>query len=245
MLNHGKTKGVDPKAKPHIIYLKIAGSVLLAFHVLAIAIAPASVPPAPRVAGFLFSAIRPYLELAFLNHGYHFFAPNPGASSLIEYTAIDLQGQRQWGRIPDREQHWPRLFYHRHFMLTEVFGSLAANDDALTDEFASTFAQQIAKRHNSQHVELVHVLHNLRTRDEILDNRLATDVETFDLLAIGLYDASGQLILENSTSKIRVAGNPNVEKSDNSLAPGLTLAPPVAPEISAQELSNVQDLSTR
>jgi hypothetical protein len=56
----------------------------------------------------------------FLNHGYAFFAPEPGPTHLVEYN-LTFPGDRpnERGRFPDPNQQWPRLLYHRHFMLSE------------------------------------------------------------------------------------------------------------------------------
>ncbi len=60
----------------------------------------------------------PYVEVLYLDHGYFFFAPNPGPSHLIEYSIAPQESVR---RIPDRTRQWPRLLYHRYFMLSEFY----------------------------------------------------------------------------------------------------------------------------
>jgi hypothetical protein len=72
---------------------------------------------------------RPYVQFGYLDHGYFFFAPNPGATHLLRcrLTFDDGRPSRDvW--IPDlAEQSPPRLFYHRHFMIAESLnGSFAA-----------------------------------------------------------------------------------------------------------------------
>lgn len=63
--------------------------------------------------------VRGYAEMLYLNRGYAFFAPDPGPSHLVQASYIDAAGNRVEEMFPDRERHWPRLMYHRHFMLTE------------------------------------------------------------------------------------------------------------------------------
>ncbi len=59
--------------------LKIVLSALLAFHVLALVVCPWSIEGSP-IAGRLWLVVQPYVQAAYLNHGYHFFAPQPGPS---------------------------------------------------------------------------------------------------------------------------------------------------------------------
>lgn len=98
-------------------------SLLLALHVTAIFAAPCAYPPpssdlAQRVAGWF----DRYLFAAYLNHGYRFFAPNPGPSHLVRFEVISLDGDgiHAAGRFPELQDHWPRLLYHRHFMISET-----------------------------------------------------------------------------------------------------------------------------
>jgi hypothetical protein len=57
-----------------------------------------------------------------LDHGYFFFAPNPGPSHLLR-ARLEFADGRPPQEItwPDRNQQWPRLLYHRHFMISEQF----------------------------------------------------------------------------------------------------------------------------
>ena len=96
-------------------------SVLLAVHLLAVFVAPWSYPPpssllAQTIAGWF----APYLQAAYLDHGYRFFAPNPGPSHLVVYELEMPDRAVRRGRFPDLNQHWPRLLYHRHFMISEA-----------------------------------------------------------------------------------------------------------------------------
>jgi hypothetical protein len=57
----------------------------------------------------------------FLDHGYFFFAPNPGPSHLVHYKVEFADGREPLeGTFPSKSEHQPRLFYHRHFMLAEA-----------------------------------------------------------------------------------------------------------------------------
>jgi hypothetical protein len=88
------------------------------------------------------SLLRPYSQWMFLDHGYFFFAPNPGPGHLIRVVSSDdpvpplpddrrstplkevdrLDGDlRSVLYLPDRTIHRPRLLYHRHLMLAEFY----------------------------------------------------------------------------------------------------------------------------
>ncbi|MCH7753206.1 MAG: hypothetical protein IH898_13780 [Planctomycetes bacterium] len=73
-------------------------------------------PPVTRAVHRFF---RHYLNLIYMNHGYEFFAPDPGGTHLISYRVAKQDGPPVEGRFPDLEAQWPRLLYHRHMMLAE------------------------------------------------------------------------------------------------------------------------------
>jgi hypothetical protein len=101
--------------------LRGAVSVLLGLHLAAVFVAPwSSPPPSSDLAQVCARWFAPYLNLFFLNHGYRFFAPNPGPSHLVRYELELPDGTTKEGRFPDADSHWPRLLYHRHFMISET-----------------------------------------------------------------------------------------------------------------------------
>jgi hypothetical protein len=79
-------------------------------------VGPSSSPLADPVARWL----HPYLAAMYLEHGYFFFAPDPGPSHLVRYR-IEFDDGREplVGTFPDLATERPRLLYHRHFMLSE------------------------------------------------------------------------------------------------------------------------------
>ena len=70
------------------------------------------------------SPVRAYSEFLYLDRGYAFFAPDPGPSHLIRVVQTDASGEVAESLIPDRHDQWPRLMYHRHFMLTEFLNEI-------------------------------------------------------------------------------------------------------------------------
>ncbi len=62
--------------------------------------------------------VQGYSQFVYMDRGYAFFAPDPGPSHLIQ-ARITSGDQATEQMFPDRQQQWPRLLYHRHFMLSE------------------------------------------------------------------------------------------------------------------------------
>ena len=99
-------------------------SILIMGHLLAMVLPPLSVQTrgpigqSPSVATAL-GLIDRYSQMLYIDRGYAFFAPDPGPSHLIQAAVTDGNGTRVEQMYPDRDQHWPRLLYHRHFMLSE------------------------------------------------------------------------------------------------------------------------------
>ena len=70
------------------------------------------------------AVLRPYITAMHLDHGYFFFAPNPGPSHLVDYKVEFEDGRPPAeGRFPDLAKQRPRLLYHRHFMLAEALNN--------------------------------------------------------------------------------------------------------------------------
>lgn len=76
------------------------------------------------LAEWMMPVFRPYAQAAYLDHGYAFFAPDPGPSHLIKYK-VDFEDGRPSveGTFPNLKEQRPRLLYHRHFMLSEQLHS--------------------------------------------------------------------------------------------------------------------------
>ena len=131
-------------------------SVLLALHLVAIASAPLAMEPASLPAKQTFGFFRPYLDAAFLNHGYHFFAPEPGPSHLIRYELTFSDGHVETGVFPNPAEHQPRLNFHRHFMLTEFANQLAVTEtqQPALQELSRSFARRLMSDRNADSATL-------------------------------------------------------------------------------------------
>lgn len=104
--------------------LKMVASLLIAFHFCAVALPPLSFQtqgidgPSPLV-GLLIKPFEGYGQFLHMDRGYAFFAPDPGPSHLIQAATINADGSISEQMYPDLQRQWPRLLYHRHFMLAE------------------------------------------------------------------------------------------------------------------------------
>jgi hypothetical protein len=164
----------------------------LIYHLAAIVLAPWSVPPASRLIQNSWRAVGTYDQALFLNHGYHYFAPEPGNSTLLGYVLEMPDGSLQTGRIPNRQIH-PRLLYHRHFMLTE---SLASDDwsPQVRDELVQAMASELCREHGARRVTLSRVSHELPSMEFVRAGGTLDDPEKYTEEPLGrfLYDDQTQ-----------------------------------------------------
>jgi hypothetical protein len=99
---------------------RVIVSVIILFHLAAVIISPLTMlMPSPDLLVPIRRVFEPYQQLTYLGHGYQFFAPDPGPSHHVQYSVVTHDGKKIEGHFPDRENHWPRLHYHRWFMLSE------------------------------------------------------------------------------------------------------------------------------
>jgi hypothetical protein len=105
-------------------------SVLILVHFGGILTAVMSAPPAPWLAGLVWTWFyRPYLEFMYLNNAYHFYAPEPGPASYlwyrIEFEDAEHRPHSKWLKIPDMDDNTGRprypvaLDYQRMLAMTE------------------------------------------------------------------------------------------------------------------------------
>jgi hypothetical protein len=141
-------------------------NIWLVYHLAGICIAPWSVPPSSRLVQNAWRGVGAYVQLLFLNHGYHYFAPEPGNSTLVAYILEMPDGRRETGKIPNRGI-WPRLLYHRHFMLTEFLASSDGFSPAVRTELIKSMARELCREHGARRVTLSKVTHRLPTMEWI------------------------------------------------------------------------------
>lgn len=176
---------------------KIAISVCILFHLLGVLAEPLFFftrgnSPSP-MAGPLRRWMAPYVEFAYLNHGYFFFAPNPGPGHLMDCQLQSSDGKSSRIRLPDRQAQWPRLFYHRHLMLAEFLHQLhvppvtaadVANtpdptmleamraDRAQFEMVRDSMIKHLKSRYGATEASIIRLEHRLPSSAEIFDEKI-------------------------------------------------------------------------
>lgn len=164
----------------------VAVNVWLVYHLFAIVAAPSSVAPSSRVQQRSWLLVGRYLQVLYLNHGWHFFSPEPGRSTLLNYTLEFADGSSQTGRLPNRAIQ-PRLLYHRYFMMTEFLGNSPPEDQPL---WHRAYARALCGKHGAERVTLSRVYHELPLAERILAGGTMDDPEFFVEEPIGVFESS-------------------------------------------------------
>lgn len=176
--------GLVPPPKPlGLRMLKWGVNLWLGFHLAAIITAPAAVDPASDLVRSAWSVFRPYLQLLYLNHGYHFFAPEPAESTLLSYVAERPDGTVVNGRIPNFGIK-PRLLYHRHFMLTE---HMAQSPPEVQQAWYGSYARHIGRKHGATRVSLTKVTHLLPSMEAVRDGVRLDDPRSYEEQPLGVF----------------------------------------------------------
>jgi hypothetical protein len=158
-------QGGNAQAVPKATRWQIVTSVLILLHLTAVWVAPFSVPPSSPLAQTIAGWFRPYVEGAFLNHGYKFFAPDPGPTHLVRYELELADGTKQTGIFPNLKEQWPRLLYHRHMMLSE---RLDGPPQAYwIGDFSRSYAQHLLDERQARSVTLYLVTHALPSPTQV------------------------------------------------------------------------------
>lgn len=183
---------------------------LLLIHVVALFVGPcASPPPSSLWAQRAEALYEPYLHATFLkDHGYRFFAPNPGPSHLVRYELLDADDQKIGeGRFPDLNQHWPRLLYHRHFMISESLYNIArippgapredapleirtshATAVALRDSYLDSISRYLARQNpEAAKIRIIMVEHAIPLPEDVVAGRPLSDEGLYQEVVLGVY----------------------------------------------------------
>ncbi len=132
----------------------------------------------------VWSVFQPYLQFLNLNNGYHFFAPEPTSSTIIEYDAERPDGSVVHGQIPDRST-WPRLLYHRYFMLAE---QMENEPEELATAWAESYATHIASVQGASKVRLTRVTHLLATMEAVREGTGLEHPESYEREVLGEFE---------------------------------------------------------
>ncbi len=161
-------------------------SLWLMFHVFAVFISPAAMPPSSPLLEDGYEIALPYNEALFLNHGYHFFAPDPGPSTLIGWE-IRRKGEAPVvGRFPDVAIR-PRLLYHRYFMLAE---NVWAFDDETQKEMLKAYGRHFTSQFGGEQISLTRVSHEPSSILRLQAGGKLDDPDTFQYEPLGEFDFS-------------------------------------------------------
>ena len=165
-------------------------SVLVALHVFAVFVGPWAMPPQnSELSARCADLLRPYVEGISLANGYRFFAPQPGPSHLVRYEITMPDGSQSEGVFPDRNVHWPRLLYHRYFMLSEFINSLETPEkpNERAEAVAQSFAKHLAEAHGASEVKLYLVRHFVPRMSEVQQGMRLNDKQLYEIQPLGTY----------------------------------------------------------
>ncbi len=169
-------------------WVRVLVSLVLVWHLTAVALAPMSLPPSSEFVVDI--AQQPpmqwYLDLLYLNHGYHFFAPDPGDGRLIRFAVFDERGGLiEQGEFPNTKEYWPRLYYHRYFMLADQVG-IPSSDEEYSKQwqrrYLEAYARQLLREHEGQSVRVQWIVHYQLPPDLAKQEVKITDPKSYQLL---------------------------------------------------------------
>jgi len=177
---------------------RLGASLAIVAYFSAVILPPlAGPPPASELAMAALQPLRPLVGALSLGHGYRFFAPNPGPGHSIHWSMQMADGSTQQGLIPNRDTDWPRLLYHRRFMISEKIAALVPPPDAPGDvrqrsrgdwqPLVKDVAGHLLKRQGGSQVTLKMIEHYLPDPDEVIRSEQGADVGT----PLGRYALSG------------------------------------------------------
>ena len=100
---------------------RMVATIVIVVYLSIVMLGPLANPIASEhFTGPLGQTVRPVHQALYLGHGYRFFGPDPGPGHIARYRVFLADGSTVEGGFPDRKSHWPRLLYHRWFMLSET-----------------------------------------------------------------------------------------------------------------------------
>lgn len=179
------------------LWPRIAVTVAVLWHLAVVFISPFSVPPASNLVSSIAQSpwVRWYSDPLYLNHGYHFFGPDPPMfGTLIRYEVTDASGNKiADGEFPNTKEQWPRLWYHRHMMLAdqaegvgisldldqarqwgvtpnedeEEAGRIYLNPEANGQLMLKSYARWLLRKHEGEAVRVEQVIHTSLSPDEV------------------------------------------------------------------------------
>lgn len=101
------------------------GSLLVLLHFGGIVVATQCIPATNGQVAWLPLTLnarvyRPYLSSLYLTNAYHFYAPDPGASTLVWLRIEYADHSHRWLKLPDRPDSATPLHYQREMGISEI-----------------------------------------------------------------------------------------------------------------------------
>lgn len=166
--------------------LRVAISLLVVWHFTGVFLAALSVGGSSALVTNIAQGppMQWYLDALYMNQGHSFFAPEVGPGQIIEYELFDQSGRLvEQGGLPNRKEHWPRLRYHRHFMLADQAGIPSDNPqyrDYWQRKYLESYADHLLRTHDdAESVRVLRKVHWPIPRDFALQGRKLTDPESY------------------------------------------------------------------
>jgi hypothetical protein len=168
-------------------WLRIALSLLIIWHFTGVFLAALTMPVTSQLV-YKLCQERPmqwYLDALYMNQQHSFFAPDVGPGNIIRYELFDQGGQLiEKGELPDRKVHWPRLRYHRHFMLADQ-ADFSTNNEQYRKQWQRAFLEGFARhllrsREDAATVRVQRVAHWPIPRTLALEGRKITDPQGYE-----------------------------------------------------------------
>jgi hypothetical protein len=137
------------------LVVRIALTVFIIWHFTGVFLAGLCVPDSSKLVYSIAQhpPMQWYLDALYMNQGHSFFAPEVGPSHLIRYQLLDQNGHEiEHGDFPSRKEHWPRLLYHRYFMLADQ-SEWPVGDKATRDLWQRRYLEAFGRQLLRQHVQ--------------------------------------------------------------------------------------------
>jgi hypothetical protein len=142
-------------------FIRIAISIFIVWHFAGVFMAAMCIPASSKLVMDIAQSppMQWYLDATFMNQGHSFFAPEVGPGHLIKYALYDQNNQVvEQGDFPSRKEHWPRLLYHRYFMLADQ-ADMPTDDKATRDlwqrKYLEAYGRQLLRTHEQAQTVVV------------------------------------------------------------------------------------------
>ena len=126
---------------------------------------------------------------------------------MIRYTVEMSDGTKSEHRFPDTSQHWPRLLYHRYFMISETVYNLTEpvretppegaispqekmafeKDRARADALVRSLSRFLLEHHHAERIEVYLQQHVIPPPWEIVAGRRLDDPQYYEERPLGSF----------------------------------------------------------